>query len=93
MENDKLVRLSDVFAAATTSHGELLERISNIPMVEESPTIDAVPVVRCRECSKWDKAFELDNGQVFGACERFYGAETEDSFFCRDGQRREDGDA
>ena len=46
MENDKLVRLSDVLAVATTpekcdgynlyppSHGELLERINNIPAVD-----------------------------------------------------------
>ena len=54
--------------------------------VKNAPTIDAVPVVRCRECQKWKKTFELDNRQVFGTCDRFYGAETEDSFFCRDGQ-------
>lgn len=54
--------------------------------LEDHSDADVVEVVRCRECQKWEKKYELDNGQVFGACDRFYGAVTEDSFFCRDGQ-------
>lgn len=88
MENEKLLRLSDVLAAATTpekcdgynlyppSHGELLERISNIPAA------DAVEVRRCREC--------LYRSNSFTGCPKLHGLETPDDFFCKYGKPKEE---
>ena len=65
--------------------------------VENAPTIDAVPVVRCKDCRWWDKT---DNG--FGYCHAekhcHISAHWEISIFrtyrgdhfCADGERRED---
>ena len=33
-----------------------------------SPTVDAVPVVRCRECISFEKIGELPDGMPFGYC-------------------------
>ncbi len=51
--------------------------------IDSIPAVDAVEVVRCRECVKADD---------FGHCEmqNFWGTRDD---FCSRGQRREDGDA
>lgn len=61
--------------------------------VEDAPTVDAVPVVRCRECKHWSS---LGGPGLVGLGEcrnkRFfafeYGFETEDNFTCADGERK-----
>ena len=51
--------------------------------VDNAPTIDAVPVVRCRKCMFW--------GNRWTGCPKLHGLETPDDFFCKYGKRREDG--
>lgn len=51
-----------------------------LAMIDDAPTIDAVPVVRCRECVHREKCFKY--------CKPLY----DPDWFCADGQRREDGD-
>lgn len=51
-----------------------------LAMIDDAPTIDAVPVVRCRECVQREKCFK--------DCKPLY----DPDWFCADGQRREDGD-
>lgn len=55
--------------------------------VENSPTIDAVPVVRCKDCKCWT---EWSNGA--GSCSRFaldwIGTDADD--FCSMGERKDD---
>ena len=67
-------------------------------LVDDAPTIDAVPVVRCRECkyydtedgdlkcvkdAEWDEDAAMYSGLVMYHLEDYY---------CTDGQRREGGD-
>lgn len=60
--------------------------------LEDAPTIDAVPVVRCRECSKKDKnicplvlvQFDRNMKQVLVQ------KPVPDDFFCSYGQRKDD---
>lgn len=56
-------------------------------MVEKAPTIDAVPVVRCKDCKCWT---EWSNGT--GSCSRFaldwIGTDADD--FCSMGERKDD---
>lgn len=69
--------------------------------VENAPTIDAVPVVRCMECRWWDKI----EGSPLGYCHAckhahfstnweisIYRTYKED-FYCADGERKDGGDA
>ena len=58
--------------------------------VKFAPTIDAVPVVRCRECVYYNTTGCSDG---FGWCEdSVVNTGTHDDFFCARGKRREDGD-
>ena len=65
---------------------------SLLDIVNSAPTIDAVPVVRCRECSKKDKnicplvlvQFDRNMKQVLVQ------KPVPDDFFCSYGQRKDD---
>lgn len=62
--------------------------------IESAPTIDAVPVVRCRECQNWETDwepiyFDPENPRYFcGEIDRYPGGD----WYCSMGERREDGD-
>ena len=66
----------------------------HVEEIDKAPTIDAVPVVRCRECRFWEKqewggAIKLgDPIQQGGKCKiHVFGALEND--FCSRGQRKE----
>ena len=52
-----------------------------IELIEKAPTIDAVPVVRCRECKHLGFCGDATNLEVMG----FYG-------YCSRGERKEGDD-
>lgn len=64
-----------------------LAHIYTAVVVEDAPTIDAVPVVRCKDCKCWT---EWANGT--GSCNRFtldwIGTDADD--FCSMGERKDD---
>lgn len=54
--------------------------------VNNAPTIDAAPVVRCRECKHWKRNLENDT-----YCSHADGlSDPEEHDFCSYGQRKED---
>ena len=53
-----------------------------IELIEKAPTIDAVPVVRCRECTEFDETEH--------ECSHWYGFREND--FCSYGKRKEGAD-
>ena len=60
--------------------------------IQTAPTIDAVPVVRCRECKHWFTVIDREKAE-FGLC-KVKKAEIETTLrsgFCHKGRRREDG--
>ena len=76
---------------------------SAIKIIENAPTIDAVPVVRCRECKYWgDEAGELQrsDGVLFARCKvhnylldgRHTGWCPTENDFCSYGERKEGDD-
>ena len=58
---------------------EVLFRLHN------APTIDAVPVVRCKECKYHEQE---QPGMVY--CPAVVGGWVEDEWFCRGGERKDD---
>ena len=56
----------------------------------DNASIDAVPVVRCRDCDWWDT--ECPNDTKRGYCPNC-GCTQPPDFFCADGKRRDGGDA
>ena len=57
--------------------------------LRESPTIDAVPVVRCRECKRWERHTEVNRD--YGGCRRYSSTMRYDDF-CSYGERKEGAD-
>lgn len=72
-------RLKNVFHRNVIS-GDVFDQLIDI-----APTIDAVPVVRCRECVHSDDGWFCDSP--------FHGGRTFPGHYCSCGERREDGDA
>jgi hypothetical protein len=60
------------------------------PYIDRMPTIDAVPVVRCKDC-KYCHIEDEYEAWCHGGLPAVLTRATED--FCSHGQRREDGDA
>ena len=56
--------------------------------INDAPTVDAVPVVRCKDCVHWREAVTNDKG--FLICPAS-GMEITDSDFCSYGERNERG--
>lgn len=64
----------------------LVERYGVSGVIDAEPTVDAVEVVRCKDCKHWERDVIFKDGWCRG--ERQY----EDDF-CSHGERREDGEA
>ena len=59
--------------------------------INDAPTIDAVPVVRCKDCKHWKFAQHINDN----LCHRFDGdpwIPTEPNDFCSYGERQEGAD-
>lgn len=81
---------ADALIVAVLDHGvdhvqtDDLEEINQI--INDAPTIDAVPVVRCSKCVH---GFPMENGQY--TCNRIKVLDVCDpDYFCADGKRKED---
>ena len=62
-------------------------------MIENAQTIDAVEVVRCRDCKFYDRNFEYCHNVVFGDGHANYSPPcVNDDDYCSFGVRREDGE-
>lgn len=86
------MRLIDADAAkrfAKNCWPKTTQRLAINAILDSTPTIDAVPVVRCLECEKRDKEFVSANGTI--SCpymEAFMPADG----FCSYGEKKEDAD-
>lgn len=66
-------------------------------MLDETPTVDAEPVVRCKDCEhSYEDIVYVGGVATCGRC-CSYGtccdSPVDDDFFCRDGKRKEDANA
>ena len=68
--------------------------------LDSIPTVDAVPVVRCKDCKWWDKKAESPYGYCHACKHGHYSEHWEigiyrvykGDWFCADGERKEDDD-
>ena len=63
-------------------------------IIQEAPTIDAVPVVRCKTCIKWeaDGSYEFDDDgtkRLWGVCSNSL-HHCKDNHYCSYGERKEE---
>ena len=59
-------------------------------VIDKAPTIDAVPVVRCKDCEKWKQKDETWLCKNFGYCSECM-MDCPADHFCSYGERREGG--
>lgn len=69
-------------------------------MLEDAPTADVAPVVRCKDCKHWDEhsqyGFDSEHGVYGNYCmlwtpdDDFYAVETPEDGFCYNGERKDD---
>ena len=65
---------------------ELYDAVEIAIQALSASTIDAVPVVRCKDC-RWHE--EEQSGMVY--CPATVGGWVEDNWFCKGGERKDDG--
>ena len=53
-------------------------------LVKRQPSIDAVPVIRCKDCKHHE---DEENGMVY--CKRVIGGWADEEWFCAGGERKE----
>lgn len=56
-----------------------------LEMIDNAPTVDAVEVVRCRDCIHWQPE---PTGDVMMCFDGAFGRYTEPDWFCADGRRK-----
>ena len=69
--------------SGTVGRGEYIALNKALVMIDEQPTIDAVEVVRCKDCKWWVKQ------DVGGVCQLNFLLATSDNWFCADGVKGE----
>lgn len=86
----RLIDAADAFTVLTAYYHHRTEEMHNSlrEALDRVPTVDAVPVVRCKECKRW----VLSEHGIYGIhrCNKF-GGERGESDFCSRAERREDG--
>lgn len=86
---DRLISADDLIERAYRLRLDDRERVAQ--MIESAPTVDAEPVVRCKDC-KWNYDTSVNHGNMFPKCKFTDYVRTGD-FYCAMGERREDGKA
>lgn len=59
-----------------------------LSLTDDAPTVDAVEVVRCKDCKRWERHTEVNRD--YGGCRRYNSTMRYDDF-CSYGERK-DGD-
>ena len=62
-------------------------------LIDKQPTVDAVEVVRCKECKFWDRTnMVTDIGfPDLARCLRGHEDYSDEFWYCADGERKDDG--
>ena len=89
MENDKLVRLSDVIGSILSVPQGNWSNARYEKAVASITAVDAVEVCRCADCKHWERHVH-DRGDD-SRC-GFHNRQIGRDGYCAWGQRREDGD-
>lgn len=97
------MRLIDANALIKEANAEGAYGYVDAKQIADAPTVDAVPVVRCRECVHWgdqDGKLKNSDGDLFARCKihnflidgRHTGWCPTENDFCSDGERKDGGE-
>ena len=81
----RLIDADKLWEAITTQIEDYCDIADLIEIIEKQATVDAVEVVRCKDC-KWWKLSEYNTFDIH-VCKRFSGVREEHDF-CSKGERR-----
>ena len=81
------MRLIDADALMYEANSDGAYGYVDAKQISEAPTVDAIPVVKCRECKKHSEA----NGKHYCKFWRMYCPDDSD-FFCKAGEQKEGAD-
>ena len=96
------MRLIDIEPCEKLGHAMVLYATEGGMLIQirssDMPTIDAVPVVRCKDCKHWLNEDGLDDHVCLkiysdGVVSAYAWQHREPDDFCSYGERKEDGDA
>ena len=81
---------------ATTEDNPFIHYYDGEDIIKNAPTVDAVPVVRCRDCQHWNPSGSkagnsFSDMEYIGGCE-FTNYCRRESDFCSYGERKEGAD-
>lgn len=83
-DNELERQTDDVFDGDLHRYKRAAQRI-----IAQLPTVDAVPVVRCKECMHWDKTWTNDWSPDYHYCPMIDGVRKGD-FYCAYAERNEE---
>ena len=79
-----LLRDKTVWAERHTATGNVCKLVVEVADIEKLPTIDAVPVIRCKDCSFWG----TEQDGYCAAIDDPYMLETDAEDFCSWGKKK-----
>ena len=82
IDADELIAVCEILIN-TSTNGYLFEQAKWL--AQDAPTIDAVPVVRCKDCKWWTK----QEASLQGRCDA-YGMYPTGAWYCARGERKDD---
>lgn len=87
----RLIDADALFVDASFFNDELdrAERFYSEEQIKNAPTVDAVEVVRCKDCKNWDTTWQNDYAPNYHYCPMIDGTRRND-FYCADAERRTD---
>ena len=85
IDRNKL-KLHHVWAERHTATGNVCKLVVEVADIEKLPTIDAVPVIRCKDCRFWG----TEQDGYCAAIDDPYMLETEEDDFCSWGEKKDD---
>ena len=77
----------DLFYVASAGQDKAFVRTVEM-VVDDAPTIDAVPVVRCKDCFSCTPILKKSGEVYFYRCD-YYDIEIEENDFCSRGERKD----
>ena len=87
IDREALLSFEKMDAELCATCGEHHTAEDVIMMIKTAPTVDAVEVVRCRECKHHE---DEEIGMVY--CPNMIGGRVAENWFCADGERKEGAD-
>lgn len=87
IDRQAVIEILATMQGRCTSKSALIQNSKIWQQIKDMPSVDAVPVVRCKDCKYLDESLAV--GSWDGACKYWKTHSTDYDWFCSNGKRRE----